>query len=282
MSRYKYTKKELLMLLRQWAQKHGETPSQSQWDADVSTPSSNPIRARFGSWAKGLRAAGFTVKGPTISKLCFERMVAAHKGKTSFATTLNRDITDPDSFFLALGIPQGKIKVLCPPSGENEFVKCDVTGTAVKGDLWYSQKLNAVIYGKEGFSLEPGLVEKVWEKIKNLFGVESELSQESIFVAEVQNFRDVYLLKKDEKFIRAVREVFSPQKQTLIAEYENFETPVCEYVTHVNLPEDLELLEEAAGQQQLSCIQQEAIQHVEAISNLDLLWPQLTGKVRVS
>src|SRR3989344_3524767 len=208
--------------------------------------------------------------------------VLQHKGKTSFATTLNRDITDPDSFFLALGIPQGKIKVLCAPSGENEFVKCDVTGTAVKGDLWYSQKLNAVIYGKEGFSLEPGLVEKVWEKIKNLFGVESELSQESIFVAEVQNFRDVYLLKKDEKFIRAVREVFSPQKQTLIAEYENFETPVCEYVTHVNLPEDLELLEEAAGQQQLSCTQQKAIQHVEAISNFDLLWPQLTGKVRVN
>jgi len=64
---------------------HGESPSQSQWDADANMPSSNPVRMRFGSWAKGLNAAGLPVKQPTISPLCRQRMIAAHKGRTSFA-----------------------------------------------------------------------------------------------------------------------------------------------------------------------------------------------------
>jgi hypothetical protein len=36
----------------------------AQWDADVNMPSSNPVRARFGSWADGLRVAGLPVKTP--------------------------------------------------------------------------------------------------------------------------------------------------------------------------------------------------------------------------
>lgn len=48
-------------------------------------PSSNPVRARFGSWGRGLVAAGLKVKEPIISKLCRERMIAAHKGRRSFA-----------------------------------------------------------------------------------------------------------------------------------------------------------------------------------------------------
>lgn len=55
-------------------------------------PSSNPVRTCFGSWAKGLRAAGLPIKPPTISALCRERMVAAHTGKTSFAWKGGRHI----------------------------------------------------------------------------------------------------------------------------------------------------------------------------------------------
>jgi hypothetical protein len=47
-------------------------------------PSSNPVRTRFGSWAKGLMAAGLEVKKPSISELCRLRMIAAHTGRTSF------------------------------------------------------------------------------------------------------------------------------------------------------------------------------------------------------
>jgi hypothetical protein len=55
-------------------------------------PSSNPIRATFGSWSKGLISAGLKVKKPTISKLCRENMIKAHKGKTSFAWRGGRHI----------------------------------------------------------------------------------------------------------------------------------------------------------------------------------------------
>ena len=48
-------------------------------------PSSNPVRTSFGSWSKGLIAAGLPVKKPTISELCRQNMIKAHKGKTSFA-----------------------------------------------------------------------------------------------------------------------------------------------------------------------------------------------------
>lgn len=48
-------------------------------------PSSNPVRSTFGSWSKGLNAAGLEVKKPMISELCRTNMIKAHKGKTSFA-----------------------------------------------------------------------------------------------------------------------------------------------------------------------------------------------------
>src|SRR3990167_9329211 len=92
MSRHKYTKKELIVLLKEWARVHGETPSQSQWDADASMPSNNPVRTQFGSWGKGLVKAGLTPKVPTISKLCRENMIKAHTGRTSFAWKGGRHI----------------------------------------------------------------------------------------------------------------------------------------------------------------------------------------------
>ena len=85
MSRHKYTKKELIALLKAWARKHGETPSQSQWDSDATMPSSCPVRYRFGSWSKGLKSAGLIPKEPMISKLSRESMIKAHTGKRSFA-----------------------------------------------------------------------------------------------------------------------------------------------------------------------------------------------------
>ena len=83
MSRHRYTEQELITLLREWAQRNGEVPSQSQWDADVNTPSSNPVRARFGSWSKGLLAAGMKPKEPTISERCARARSSAKLGKQS-------------------------------------------------------------------------------------------------------------------------------------------------------------------------------------------------------
>ena len=83
MSRHKYTEKELIGLLQDWEQKHGESPSQSQWDGDASMPSSNPVRARFGSWGNGLRAAGLDVKSPSITTQCREAQRKAVSGRKS-------------------------------------------------------------------------------------------------------------------------------------------------------------------------------------------------------
>ena len=83
MSRHKFAEKELILLLKEWGQTHGEVPSQSQWDADVNTPSSGPCRARFGSWAKALLAAEMVPKKTTISERCERAKIAAKKGKQS-------------------------------------------------------------------------------------------------------------------------------------------------------------------------------------------------------
>lgn len=46
-------------------------------------PSSNPIRARFGSWGNGLRAAGLVVKKPMFSDIAREKSKASLKGGQS-------------------------------------------------------------------------------------------------------------------------------------------------------------------------------------------------------
>lgn len=100
MSRHKYSKKELIALLKAWEQKHGETPSQSQWDGDANTPSSNPIRTSFGSWSKGLRAAGLRPKEPHFSDGCREASRLAHTGKQGCAWKGGRHIDKRTGYVL--------------------------------------------------------------------------------------------------------------------------------------------------------------------------------------
>lgn len=45
-------------------------------------PSSSPVRYRFGSWSKGLKAAGLVPKKPMFSDKCREASRVAHTGKT--------------------------------------------------------------------------------------------------------------------------------------------------------------------------------------------------------
>ena len=83
-----------------------------------------------------------------------------------------------------------------------------------------------------------------------------------------------------------IKEIF-PENKTLIAEFENFQTPVCDYVNPYK-PEiaDLEILEELSGIKKLVCTvdNETNIQSVEIAADdeaLDFVWPQLTGKLRV-
>ena len=70
----------------------------------------------------------------------------------------------------------------------------------------------------------------------------------------------------------------------LIAEFENFATPVCQYLKEerVDHPElDIELLEADSGTNLLSCTSAGSVQRVEATKANQFLWPELTGKLRV-
>lgn len=85
MGRHKYSKEELIAMLIRWKSIHGEVPSQEQWDKDRDVPSSNPIRSTFGSWAKGIIAAGMEPKKPMASEKSRLAVSLAKRGNRSSA-----------------------------------------------------------------------------------------------------------------------------------------------------------------------------------------------------
>jgi hypothetical protein len=170
---------------------------------------------------------------------------------------------------------------------DSGFVACDLSGTELSGNMWYSPSLNALIYGKEEIDLQPIWIQELFDDfvswLGSLFSRESGLSDEAKFIASAQNFRDVYLLSYGEQKVRATREVHANQ-QMLVAEYEGFTTPICDYVQNLKLPAEAEseLLEKELDMEDVICSVEAGIQKVEAVAGLDFLWPQLTGKLRVA
>ncbi|MEW5896516.1 MAG: hypothetical protein AB1668_02385, partial [Nanoarchaeota archaeon] len=220
-------------------------------------------------------------EGTCINNVCVLQLKEGKEYSTAFATTLNRPLDDANSFLISLGIPQNKLSQLC--TGEKgKFTKCDLSKEKLPGDLYYSEDLNAVIYARDGIDITPGTAQKIMDWLKDLFGMETKITKENKFVTEAKNYNDVYVLKKGEKKVRAMKEVF-PEKQTLVAEYENFKTPVCSYVQSIELPAELqqELLPKVMGETELSCTANETMQRVEMVAGLDFFWPQLTGKMRM-
>ena len=215
-----------------------------------------------------------------VNNVCVLRFKQGGDFKVAFATTLNKNITNEDSFLFALNVPQDRLNQLC--TGTAPFVECDLSELDIPGDLWYSSSLNAVMYGKEGLQITPPVVDRIVDWFNRFIGVESELSDESAFVSQAQNFREVYVLSVGNKKIRALKEILSEQQQMLIAEYEHFETPVCDYVNNLDVPPEAqtELLEELSGQQKVICSTVNGTQRVEAVAALDFFWPQLTGRLR--
>ncbi len=226
-----------------------------------------------------------------VNNLCVLKYKDGKQTKLAFATTLNRKIDNEKSFLNTLipaEISPAKIKEICKSALPGKFTPCDLSGLNLpNADLFYSQDLNAIIYAKEGLNLEPGLGKKITQKItqwfNDLFGLKSKLSDEKSFLTKAKNFRDIYILKQGEKKVRALKEVL-PGKQALIAEYDNFKTPVCDYINNIKLPleAESELLEELSGMEKVTCSVDGSKQKVEVVAGLDFFWPQLTGKLRVS
>jgi hypothetical protein len=222
-----------------------------------------------------------------VNNFCVLKYREGGQDKVAFATTLNKPINDSSSFLLSLGVSQSALDTSCPvPGGEDikSFVKCDLG--EVKGELWYAPKLNAVIFARDGIAINPSWISttlaKIGEWLQGLFGAESQLSSETRFVSEAQNYHQLYISNSGDRKIKALQEYFSEQKQTLVVEYENYETPVCEYLMNLKTPPELnvELFKEVSGEGKLNCSVKDNVQRVEAIAGLDFLWPQTTAQLR--
>lgn len=217
-----------------------------------------------------------------INNVCVLQYKEGGIFKVAFATTLNKEIDDPKSFLISLNIPQEQLSQVCQGTGSN-FIECNLQGLEFpsNANLYHSDELNAIIFARDGVQLEPGVVDKIAKWFQNLFG--AGLLAEKTFVTQAQNFRNIYLANIDGKKVRAVEEIFPGVKQTLVAEYQNFDTPVCEYVKNIKVPPELqlELLEEAAGVEKVHCAINDTVQKVVVNAELDFFWPQLTAKLRI-
>ncbi|MBI4980052.1 hypothetical protein HZC30_00675 [Candidatus Woesearchaeota archaeon] len=220
-----------------------------------------------------------------VNNVCVLKYKDSGEWKVAFATTLNKPIDDPNSFLFSLDVPQSKISTACTATGTN-FAECNLKDISSSGStneyMWYSPELNSVIYAKDSIPITPGTFDKILTWFSGLFGTESELSDEHKFVDQAQNFRELYILKLGDKKVTAMQELQNEGKQMLIAKYEGFTTPICDYLNHLKLPPEMgvELLEELSGMGTYNCSSDGTTQRVEAIEGLDFLWPQLTGKLR--
>ncbi len=235
-----------------------------------------------------------------INNVCLMQM----EGKTIFATTLNLDLDDPKSFLNALNldhdqIVNGDICDLAPveeDEGEIKFVDCEIP----EGSLFYSPTLKMIIYSKDNFGVNPGVIERIITTISNFFA--SLFRDEPIVVIreglfeEAKNFNNLYVSYHNEKRINAIIEPLPKIgniKQLIVAEYIGYTTPICSYlnIDKINtIPYDAhgefdsELLELAGNYSKLDCQSGGPIQRVEGAafkSGIDYLWPQLTSKLRI-
>src|SRR3989344_1319380 len=214
-------------------------------------------------------------------------------GKISFATTLNENVDLPSGvidvnarFFDLLGIPD--LTTECAAcKEEQEFIDCESESLPSGIKLGYSPKYKAVLYNLD---VEPSILSKAWGSITDMFADLAAgaggLSNQDTFIQEVKNVKDIYLAKSGSKQVQGIREIqgLSQSKQALIVEYEGFSTPICDYVHSKKIAQEniqSELLEDVTDQVKVSCGVDDSVQRVEAVSGLNFLWPELTGKLRM-
>jgi len=211
-----------------------------------------------------------------INNVC----VIKSKEGISFATTLNKPVTADNSFLAAINTNLPAQMNDC--NGEGDFFNCNFPNQKIA----YSPKFNAVFYNLD---LQPSFFSNLGDAIsnffRNLFNPQASLADQKGFLEAAQDFNSLYLAKNNGKQVRGIKEQLSSENQTLIIEYENFQTPLCDYISEGKLknPElQTELLEASSGLKFISCSENGDIQRIEAIRGLDFLWPQLTGKLRIS
>ena len=158
---------------------------------------------------------------------------------------------------------------------DGNFVNCNIGLT--DGIIYYNSSLNAIIYSKQALSLQPSVVTRFLTFLRDLFRNQSLLTIEDL---GIKNFQDIYSLQSGSKRVLAVRGILNEEPK-LVALYENFDTPICDYLTiskinhsELNLPLQI---------QPLRCVvTSEGFKQINATKALDFLWPELTGKLHTS
>ena len=80
-----YSKKKLISLYKDLAQRIGVQPTKKLWNEDAKTPSDMPIRMNFRTWNNFVKKCGGVPYSPHLSDLAEKNKILAHKGKRSFA-----------------------------------------------------------------------------------------------------------------------------------------------------------------------------------------------------
>lgn len=211
-----------------------------------------------------------------INNVCVLKYKQGDGFATAFATSMNLNKTDDQSFLIPLGISSSELETYCSESeaASDQFVECSDT-------LWYAADLNSLIYSKEGISVSGNVIDEVLDWFSGLFGNDAEEDTED-FVSETQNFNNVYIMNMEngKYVIRAIEEISGDQR-TLIAEYQGFNSPICDYVN--NVAEEYVQVEQwpAAPEVLVNCtLDESSTYQVSTGTDLDFWWPQLAGKMR--
>jgi len=80
-----YSKIQLILLLKDLAQRLDGLPTKKQWLEDAKTPSDMPIRMNFGNWTNFVKEAGYEPRVPEISIQARLNTIKAHRGHRSTA-----------------------------------------------------------------------------------------------------------------------------------------------------------------------------------------------------
>ncbi len=220
-----------------------------------------------------------------VNNFCILRYRNGRRINTAIATSLNKPLDDPNSFTNALGA-----NPIDPATctGTGDFKQCS-------SEISYNEDVNAVIYSRQGISLQPSTLSTLWTNLKqllsNFLGRTSSVTLSPKVITEVQNADHLYFLKQDDKQVQAAMEIIGAPnqevtRQVLVAEYTNFETDLCTYISTQSIehPQLRASLAQQAGLLGVDCFEDPTnpdVQRIEAVAALDFLWPQLTGKLRV-
>ena len=258
----------------------GGDPADSTAPADLSIESDTGTNYLY---VQGVDSALVPPRENTrINNLCLIKF----DDKVAFGTTLNHPLNDKNSILTAIfpqGIPSDRIVNGDVCDDDDGFRKCDLAEFGLTGELWYSSSLNAVIYGKDGLRVE-GILNTIVRFFRDFFR-DAELVDQRTFIEEAREYNQLYIMEKGSKKVKAVLER-TLGKETLIAEYEGFTTPLCDYANTKMIDRDEFSVQPLSSDitASLACTKRGSVQRVEAVGSgeeLEFIWKQLTGKLRV-